>query len=71
MSLRIDWTITLGPRQRRRDIDNVIAALKSYQDGIFDALGWNDKLVTEVGVTWERGESSWTTCRVTPLKMIE
>lgn len=33
------------PDRRGRDDDNVVTALKSYRDGIFQALGVNDKRV--------------------------
>lgn len=33
------------PDRRRRDDDNVLASLKSYRDGIFDALQINDSYV--------------------------
>ena len=30
------------PDNHRRDLDNMLAMMKPYQDGIFDALGMND-----------------------------
>ena len=33
------------PDKRRRDDDNILTSLKSYRDGIFDALGINDNRV--------------------------
>lgn len=36
------------PDKRMRDIDNMGAACKAYQDGIFDALELNDKYIVEV-----------------------
>jgi crossover junction endodeoxyribonuclease RusA len=33
------------PDNRARDDDNILASLKSYRDGIFEALGINDKVV--------------------------
>lgn len=48
--LRIDWEgdihlwLTFYPPDRRnRDDDNIIAAFKSYRDGIAEALGIDDK----------------------------
>lgn len=36
-------TVTFNPPDKRaRDLDNMIAATKAYQDGIADALGCND-----------------------------
>jgi len=33
------------PDSRWRDDDNILASLKGHRDGIFDALGINDKMV--------------------------
>lgn len=33
------------PDNRRRDDDNILASLKSYRDGMFDALGIDDNRV--------------------------
>jgi hypothetical protein len=29
----------------RRDVDNIVSALKSYQDGVFDYLDWDDSAI--------------------------
>lgn len=55
MGLR--WVVFLRGRERQRDIDNQIGALKAAQDGIFDALETNDSRVVQVGVTWKKDES--------------
>lgn len=42
-------TMEFYPNDRRpRDIDNLVANCKSYQDGIFDALGRNDNAAKTV-----------------------
>lgn len=46
--LAINWTFH-PPDKRWRDYDGMISAGKAYQDGIFDALGINDHLVTSGG----------------------
>lgn len=33
------------PNKRHYDIDNLQARCKAYQDGVFEALCWNDKIV--------------------------
>jgi len=35
------------PTRRRMDIDNLVGRCKPYQDGIFQALGWDDALICE------------------------
>lgn len=62
--LAVQWTIVLGKGQRQRDIDNTIAACKPLMDGIFESLGADDRRVTQVGVSWERAETSGIRCRV-------
>lgn len=52
--IALHWTVFLGRGKRRRDADNVIAALKPYCDGIFDALGRNDADVVEIRVKQQR-----------------
>ena len=39
------FILIFPPDKRGRDDDNVLASLKSYRDGIFDALGINDRRV--------------------------
>lgn len=36
------------PNRLRRDLDNIYASFKSYQDGIFMALGLDDTLIRRV-----------------------
>jgi hypothetical protein len=38
------------PNNLRADWDNVAGRLKNSQDGIFEALGWDDKLITAAHV---------------------
>ena len=45
------------PDKKRRDIDNVLASLKAYLDGIFRAAGADDSQVRQVVITW--GERLW------------
>ena len=41
------------PDNRIRDMDNAVSALKSYQDGIFDALeGMDDSMIKRKTITW-------------------
>lgn len=42
LSLRI---AIYPPDNRRRDVDNIITALKSYQDGIFSYIGLDDSQI--------------------------
>lgn len=50
----VNVTITFHPPDnRRRDLDNAIAAFKASQDGIADALGIDD---SKWNVTYRRGE---------------
>lgn len=59
--IALHWTIFWGKNERGRqeldkDIDNCISMLKAYQDGIFDALGVNDRRVVQVRVDQRRAE---------------
>lgn len=36
------------PDKRRRDLDNLYATFKAYQDGIFEALSMDDSLIDRV-----------------------
>jgi crossover junction endodeoxyribonuclease RusA len=36
------------PTKRHYDLDNLQSRCKAYQDGIFQALGWNDKIIEHV-----------------------
>ena len=42
------------PDNRRRDLDNIIAALKPYQDGIFDYIMMDDSSITRKEVVMRR-----------------
>ena len=42
------------PDKRRRDLDNLYATFKAYQDGIFEALSLDDSLIDRVIL--QRGE---------------
>ena len=42
------------PDNRRRDYINVLSALKNYEDGIFDYIGWDDRHIKHVDVRWRR-----------------
>jgi len=33
------------PTKRHYDLDNLQARCKAYQDGVFNALGWDDKII--------------------------
>lgn len=44
---RISWIVHPKPRGPAPDRDNAAAAAKSYQDGICDALGINDRDLAE------------------------
>lgn len=54
--LALHWTVFLGRRERVRDWDNIVGALKGAMDGIFDALQTNDRRVVEVRVDQRRAE---------------
>jgi len=43
------------PDKRRRDLDNLYATFKPYQDGIFEALAMDDSLIDRVIL--QRGET--------------
>ena len=42
------------PDNRRRDLDNIVAALKSYQDGIFDYMHLDDGKIIHKEVVLRR-----------------
>jgi Holliday junction resolvase RusA-like endonuclease len=42
LSVRMDF---YPPDSRHRDLDNMIAMVKSFQDGIFEAIGLNDHMI--------------------------
>ena len=48
--LGIEWTIWLAKGERKADTDNAISRVKPAMDGIFDALGTNDRRVTQIAV---------------------
>jgi crossover junction endodeoxyribonuclease RusA len=54
------------PDKRRRDLDNLYATFKPYQDGIFEALGLDDCLIDRVIL--QRGELVKDGCVVVELK---
>ena len=49
------------PDKRKRDLDNLLSSMKSYQDGMADAFGIDDSMIGPVTVDWgkyhpDRGE---------------
>ena len=42
------------PDNRRRDLDNIVAALKPYQDGVMDYIGLDDSQITHKEVVMRR-----------------
>jgi len=42
------------PDNRRRDYINVLSAIKNYEDGIFDYIGWDDRHIRHVDIRWRR-----------------
>ena len=42
------------PNRRRMDIDNLVGRMKSVQDGVFLALGWDDRIICEA--TYRMGQ---------------
>jgi crossover junction endodeoxyribonuclease RusA len=54
------------PDKRRRDLDNLYATFKPYQDGIFEAMGLDDCLIDRVIL--QRGELVKDGCVVVELK---
>ena len=42
------------PDNRRRDYINVLAAIKSYEDGIFVYVGIDDRWIKHVDIRWRR-----------------
>jgi len=42
------------PDNRRRDLDNIVASLKSYQDGVFDYIGMDDSQITRKEIVMRR-----------------
>ena len=42
------------PDNRRRDWMNVVSAIKNYEDGIFDYLGMDDRMVKHIDIRWRR-----------------
>lgn len=51
--LRLDLSF-FTPDRISRDYDNVVTSMKTYQDGVFKALGVDDKLIKPG--TWDWGE---------------
>jgi len=54
------------PDKRRRDLDNLYATFKAYQDGIFEALALDDSLIDRVIL--QRGEVVENGCVIVELK---
>lgn len=54
------------PDKRRRDLDNLYATFKAYQDGIFEAMGLDDCLIDRVIL--QRGELVKDGCVIVELK---
>jgi len=54
------------PDKRRRDLDNLYATFKPYQDGIFEAMGLDDCLIDRVIL--QRGELVKDGCVIVELK---
>lgn len=50
------WTVFLGRRERKKDFTNMTGSLKAAEDGIFDALGTDDRRVVEVSVNQLRSD---------------
>ena len=42
------------PDNRRRDWMNVVSAIKNYEDGIMDYIGWDDREIKHVDIRWRR-----------------
>ncbi len=52
-SLTLKMTLTfLPPDKRRRDLDNIEAAMKAYLDGIFQACKADDSAIRMTVKTW-------------------
>ena len=45
LAVRFDF---YPPNKRHFDLDNLVARMKAAQDGIFDALGINDRKITRI-----------------------
>lgn len=54
------------PDKRRRDLDNLYATFKAYQDGIFEALALDDSLIDRIIL--QRGELVKNGCVVVELE---
>jgi len=48
------WSVQWEPRRKTMDMDNLVACLKPFQDGIADALGVDDKRFRILRVTQGR-----------------
>ena len=40
------------PTNRKQDLDNLIASCKALQDGVADALGFNDSSIKSIAGSW-------------------
>ena len=53
----LEAVITFFPPDKRgRDVDNLLASLKPTLDGIFDALGTNDRRIRRTVLEWGERE---------------
>ena len=46
------WIGAVMPDRRKRDMDNCLAMMKPYQDGICDALGVDDSRIKRTVLEW-------------------
>jgi crossover junction endodeoxyribonuclease RusA len=46
------WLIIHPPDKRKRDLDNVLASLKSAIDGVAEGLGVNDSAIKRLTLEW-------------------
>jgi len=44
--------IFCAPDSRRRDLDNILASCKAYQDGVCRALGIDDRIIRNIVIKW-------------------
>ena len=68
VSLETDLQIKITfcpPDKRRRDLDNLYATFKTYQDGVFEALNLDDCLIDRVIL--QRGEMVKDGCVIVEL----
>jgi crossover junction endodeoxyribonuclease RusA len=52
-AVELEMKLTLcPPDNRKRDDDNIYSAFKSYRDGMFQALGLDDRLIRRAIIEW-------------------